>query len=812
LSVVPPGVDSSDFSQDDFSGFVKHALGLDIKLRNDFFTCLKTKQQGKMNTMDMKKCLHCYFVDECRGRPGKLDKKTVFFRDDDVAELTPTLKRLIELFMKHKVPLVLAVVPKKVTKETVQYLKNMKARHHGLLELTQHGFSHENNSKTSVPYEFGRALSYNEQFEKISKGKKIMNELFGNDFTHVFVPPYNSFDKNTIKALKKLDFKGLSVDFPVTELYDLSTNIDIVKSYHPLVFYSEKEILKKYQSKKYAGFLVHHEMLEDSHFKVLEKLITDVQDETILNFSQLKNPRILLVQPKFPQDSALVCEPTGLLSLAGYLRQKHEVKILDMNLSSDHEKIIDDFAPKYIGFSAVTPQILNAYKLSKQIKQKNPDTIIIFGGVHPTFMPDEAIEQGLADYVVVGEGEKTMQNLIDTLEDGNLPENVNGIAIKRSNKIIHTKENEFICDLDKLPFPAYDLVPIGLYRTSECMIPGKQKKAVHLLTSRGCPNNCSYCASPKLYKRRVRFRSIENVISELKELKNIGIEWVHFHHDNFLISKTRVEELCTKIIENKLEFSWTCLANVKTVAKHPEILSVMKNAGCIGVEIGIETGDTDVFQKIGKDQDIDIIKKAAREIKKAGLYAEYLMIAYNIGETIDSPFLSMKLLYEINFGNDEPKTKNKLDKIPDFDTKKIVLMGHLARASPGSLFYTQAKKQGMLLTKTWNDHFEENIGFIPNSFLDDNIKILKKVNNVLQYIKSHEKQLRFYVDNCFYTSNYVLREFESLDDFFVLMEKIYMEYCNKTVREVIDELGSPKIVVSAVSMLSLLRLVGNPKF
>ena len=421
-------------------------------------------------------------------------------------------------------------------------------------------------------------------------------------------------------------------------------------------------------------------------------------------------------------------------------------------------------------------------------------------------MPEEAIELGMADYVVVGEGEKTTQELIDAIEDNKTAEElagIRGIVYKKGNKIINTGENDLICNLDELPYPAYDLVPIGLYRTSECMIPKAEKKAVHVLTSRGCPNNCSYCASPRLYRRRVRFRSVGNVMDELRYLGSLGIRWVHFHDDNFLLNKRRIIDLCDMMLKNKLKLEWTCLANTHTVASSPEILSLMKKAGCIGVEIGVESGDPEVFSHISKEQDIEEIRKAAAYIREAGLYAEYLMMAYNIGETIDSPYNSMRLLYEMNFGK-----RIEGHEIPLFDTEKMILMGHLARASPGSVFYDIAKREGMVLTKTWDDHFEENIGFIPNSFLDDRIHVIKRTDDVLKHIKIHEKQIRFYIDNCFYTSSYVLQGLGSLDELFLLMKKIYLGYDRKTVREALEK-GDPKVVVSAVSILSLLRLIGS---
>jgi len=286
----------------------------------------------------------------------------------------------------------------------------------------------------------------------------------------------------------------------------------------------------------------------------------------------------------------------------------------------------------------------------------------------------------------------------------------------------------------------------------------------------------------------------------------MGIGWIHFHDDNFLLDKDRVRELCHRIIEDRINFQWTCLANVETISKHPEILGLMKRAGCIGIEMGIESGDMAVLKKLNKNQSLENIKKAVKSIRENNIMVMYLMMEYNISENIDTSYRSMRLLYEMTFGPLET------DQIPEFVHDKMLLMGHLVRASPGCEFYDEAEKNGRVLTKTWDDHFEENICFLPNSLLHDIPIKLRRFSEeeVLAFIEKNEKNILFYIDSCFYTSRIIINEnFEKITDFYKIMQKLYLE-CDgvKTVEQVISG-QDIKSAASALSMLSLIRLIGS---
>jgi radical SAM superfamily enzyme YgiQ (UPF0313 family) len=295
----------------------------------------------------------------------------------------------------------------------------------------------------------------------------------------------------------------------------------------------------------------------------------------------------------------------------------------------------------------------------------------------------------------------------------------------------------------------------------------------------------------------------------LKE--RFGINWIHFHDDNFLLDKDRVVEFCDKVIKNKIDFVWTCLANVDTIVKNPQILEYLKRAGCIGIEVGVESGDEDVFKHLNKQQSISDIKKAVSLIRKNKMEVFYLIMGYNIGETIDSPYITMKLLYEMTFG------KLKTDIIPKIENTKMYILGHSARASPGSEFYNMAPEHGLITAKTWDEHFEDNISFVPNTFLNDIPVKLISLNEeeTLKYIKDNEYNIRRCIEDFFYTGVIIIEEnFNSLDDFFKFMAEVYRECDGKrSVKGLLELFKDCKIQasVSAVSMLSLVRLIGSKK-
>lgn len=527
------------------------------------------------------------------------------------------------------------------------------------------------------------------------------------------------------------------------------------------------------------------------------------------------NIKVLLINPSYQPHWSLY-EPTGLLYLATYLKKRGiEVKILDLNIEklSTREclNFISKFKPKFIGITAITRQALRAYHLGRAIKKRFSNIKLIYGGIHSTFLSEECFIIGAADFVVIGEGERTMYELVTKLNRGQQPKDIKGIHFLFKGKILKTKECSFIHNLDLLPFPDYSLVPLEKYNSSIHLkkYPGK---TINMITSRGCSGNCYFCCSPSLYKYKIRFRSVENVIKEIKEVVNkYNVINIHFIDDNFLIDPKRILKFCRLIQENNLFFKWICLARVNEVYLHPEILPVMHKAGCVGIELGVETGDEYVLSQLNKNENLKQVYLANKYLKQNNIYPIFLIIAYLLGENIDSAYKSAKLYYEL-------RGKNKINNFPiSKDTSEPDLAGHFARPSPGTVFYKIATKRGICFAKNWHHHIEEELNFLPNEFIKDIAIINKKFNRdkFFSFFKIYNNNLQLFINQNFYNSKPIMNKFfaDKIDELLKFMFKIYTCIDGKKTAEEIAKnfIGNRKAnlikTAVAISMLSIFRIV-----
>jgi radical SAM superfamily enzyme YgiQ (UPF0313 family) len=266
------------------------------------------------------------------------------------------------------------------------------------------------------------------------------------------------------------------------------------------------------------------------------------------------------------------------------------------------------------------------------VKSIDPNIWVILGGVHPSFTPEETLKNKEVDFVVRGEGEYTLLNLISTLNEASNLDKVNGISYRIGDTIVHNKPAELIDNLDSLPFTMKELdLDIDVYSSESLGA---------MMTSRGCPFSCIYCASNKFWGKRVRFRSIENVIEEIKQIKEkFGTRFFIFDDDTFNINKTRVISLCDAIIREKLNIEWWCEIRSSPIDK--EMLTKMKDAGCVSISLGIETGDESILKNIKKGTTLTQIRKCIDMIKEQNIeLSTFFMIGFpwegkrEISETI----------------------------------------------------------------------------------------------------------------------------------------------------------------------------------
>jgi len=344
--------------------------------------------------------------------------------------------------------------------------------------------------------------------------------------------------------------------------------------------------------------------------------------------------KIVLVRPNY--QSHIVTPPLGLGYLSSYLRQFGiEVKILDgLRDNIDNvvlqKKILNE-DPDAVGITCLTAFYKEVIDLSRMLKKENIRVII--GGVHPTFLPHETLNDSNCDYVVLGEGEIALLKLVQNNFEN---DDIIGVYSRKNlekRKITFVKA-ERIMNLDELPFPDWEQLNPNKYPKAPHGAIVKRFPVAPIMTTRGCPYNCTYCASPKFYDRKIRFRSPGNVIEEIKYLINkFGIREIHFEDDNLTINRNHIEKICELIIENDIKISWACPNGIRADQVDESLITLMKKSGCYYFAYGIESANQQILSNIKKQEKIETIENSINLAAKAGISCQGFFIFGLPGET-----------------------------------------------------------------------------------------------------------------------------------------------------------------------------------
>ncbi len=379
--------------------------------------------------------------------------------------------------------------------------------------------------------------------------------------------------------------------------------------------------------------------------------------------------RILLINPEFKGYKGPDLFPLALGYLTSFL-EGHEVKVLDLQVERKSNEEIEREIEKaeLIGITATTPSFERAMEIARLAKQKKK--LVVIGGVHATFRPGEALQ--VCDFVVLGEGELTFSELCNALESGKDVRKVKGIAFKEGEKIVITGERPLIENLDEIPFPKYELFPMEKY------------KVMSITTSRGCAFNCIYCAARNFWRGKVRFRSIENVISELKLLKErYNKTNFKFHDSTFTLDMQRARELCDAIEE--LNITWSCETRAELLDE--DLISRMARAGCRLICFGIDSGDEEVLKLCNRQADFKAIEKAFELCRKYGIRTRAYVIFGLPGESESSCKKTIEFIERIkpsevmlSLACAYPGTRLKASEVEIHESWKAKFMGHGRKA------------------------------------------------------------------------------------------------------------------------------------
>jgi radical SAM superfamily enzyme YgiQ (UPF0313 family) len=333
--------------------------------------------------------------------------------------------------------------------------------------------------------------------------------------------------------------------------------------------------------------------------------------------------KIALVNPNYEGslESKRAYIPLGLAYIAAVIKKfyKYQLKVIDaaaLNLSDESLfNELKDFNPDIVALGVVTDLLQSALNVCKIAKKIGAKTVL--GGVHATILPEETLSFEEVDFIVIGEGEYTLPELAKAMEENLNLRKVNGIMFKKKNKnklkFIKTKARTPIENLDELPLPARELFPWKLYSSYSSIV--RKVPCMHMMTSRGCPFHCTFCASQSLWKD-CRARSPKNIVDEMEHLKNnYGIREIYLFDDTFNLSLKRAEEICDEIIKRRLRISLRVQARVLPMSR--ELLRKMKKAGCWCIYYGVESGNEEVLKDIKKaiklEQVVDSFKMTEEE-------------------------------------------------------------------------------------------------------------------------------------------------------------------------------------------------------
>ena len=342
----------------------------------------------------------------------------------------------------------------------------------------------------------------------------------------------------------------------------------------------------------------------------------------------------------------------GLGYLAAYL-ETHGVEcgILDAHALrlklSDIHKYLRESRPDVVGVTFTTENRFVGFDAVKAIRAALPDAIITAGGPHVSAAADDTLRHlPELDFIIRGEGEESLLQLVRQIEFGGGLESVSGLSYRMDGDVANNPLGDFIPDLDTLPFPARHLMPMDKYRYT-VEIPGKGKvKALNIMTSRGCPFDCSFCASPRMWGRRYRSRSPENVLAEIDELVNkYGAKALWIFDDTFTVERKRTIAICEGMIERFPGINWLCEIRVDTVDR--ELLALMQKAGCFCVAFGVESGSQRIIdESIGKRIEIEQVRQVVSWCRELKLQYNPFMILSHPGETEEDARETMRFIRE----------------------------------------------------------------------------------------------------------------------------------------------------------------------
>lgn len=371
-----------------------------------------------------------------------------------------------------------------------------------------------------------------------------------------------------------------------------------------------------------------------------------------------------------------------LATLAGGLVDKHDIKILDLDLvANPYKSLLDeirDFKPDIVASSANTPEYLIVKDMMYKIKEKYPSLETIVGGVHVTALPEETGRESCFDIIVIGEGDTVISELLAASSLKDVP----GIIYRNtsSKERMRTDKRKLIGDINALPYPAWQLFELKKYKNSRL---SSRKNPVGLIeTSRGCAFQCNFC-NKLTFGSEYRAKEPKRVVDEMEYMIKSGFMEIHLVDDSFTQDITRAKDICIEIKKRNLKFPWASLSGVRADKVDFEFFRLAKEAGCWQVGFGIESGDQNILDRVNKKISLSQIEMAVKLAHKAGIDTFGFFILALSGETEES------MKRTIGFSKRLPLDIAKFD---------------ICIPYPGTPYYKELKSENRIVSENWSKY------------------------------------------------------------------------------------------------------------
>lgn len=342
-------------------------------------------------------------------------------------------------------------------------------------------------------------------------------------------------------------------------------------------------------------------------------------------------------------------------------------------------KMQDFLDADLVGISTITSTAPRAYRVAQAVRARGVP--VVLGGPHVTFMPEEALN--FADYVFRGEAENSIVRLVRAIGTGEGLESVPGLSFRRDGEIRHNEPAEPVSDLDALPHPDFNL----LRSRSRLM---RRSQPVPIQTSRGCPYDCSFCSVTRMFGRKYRFRSVEQVLDDLSSLA-LGGRHVFFYDDHFAASKKRLYELLEGKLSRGLKFPWSTQVR-GDVAGDERLVALMRRAGCRTLFIGMESTNPEALDEYGKGQTVSDIEHSVRVLHRHGIGVYGMFVLGADADTAETVRATSRFA-----------SRNRLH------SGQFLILTPL----PGTSHYEKLERQGRLLTRDWSFYDGHHVVFEP---------------------------------------------------------------------------------------------------